>query len=400
MVGALGSGKTATLCVEGIALSLEYPGNVGLVARKTLPELKSTTLKRFFEFLPDPFVVEYNKTDRELKIRTSGQVSTVYFGPLDEIGRYKSLELGWFALDEADETTEDHWLTLCGRLRMRNIPCYGMLATNPTNTNHWIYKRWVVSPTEGYEIFRSKTSENRDNLPEGYENELRKTYDDSWVKRFVEGKFGVLVAGDPCFPNFSEAIHVKNLKPISHLPMLRGWDFGKRRPCVVFCQLTEEGALRIYRTMLGENEDIYQFSDKVIKVSNAHYNTFRFEDYCDIAGKQEHSQGGSDISVLRSKGIFPKFRYSKPDARIQEMRRMMRERVPSGEEMFLVDPCNQYLIEGLMGGFQVDDDMRPKKDGYFEHGIDALGYVICNTCMVESQRSVDIEIPEARWVYA
>ncbi|MBZ4251893.1 hypothetical protein LAJ57_13385, partial [Streptococcus pneumoniae] len=56
MVGALGSGKTATLCVEGLTLSLNHPGNVGLLCRKTLPELKSTTMKRFFEFLPPQLI--------------------------------------------------------------------------------------------------------------------------------------------------------------------------------------------------------------------------------------------------------------------------------------------------------------------------------------------------------
>jgi hypothetical protein len=400
MVGALGSGKTATLCVEAIMLSIENPGNVGLIARRTLPELKSTTMKRFFEFLPDPFVLKWNKTERELYIRTNGKPSLVHFGPLDEIGRYKSLELGFYAIDEADQTTEEHWLTLAGRLRMKDIPCYGLLATNPTSTNHWIYNRWVSDPTRGYALFRSKTKDNEENLPEGYIEELKSTYPENWAKRYIEGLFGVIQSGDPCFPDFKDTTHVKSINPLPDVPMIRGWDFGRRRPCVVFCQVDDLGSVRIYDTYLGQNEDLYLFSDKVIRFSNRKYNTFQFEDYCDIAGKQERDSGQSSITILNNQRIYPKFRYSSPDARATFIRKMMRERTQSGEEKFLIDPRNEYLIEALLGGYYVDDDGKPKKDGYFEHGIDALGYVISNTCMVGSHVAESrIEIPEPKWSY-
>jgi len=369
--------------VEGILQSIEHPGNVGLVARKSLPELKSTTLKRFFEFLPDPLVLSYNKTDRELYIRTNGKPSLVHFGPLDEIGRYKSLELGWFFLDEADQTSEEHWLTLCGRLRLKDIPQYGMIATNPTSTSHWIYKRWVVQPTDGYEIFRSKTSDNEKNLPPGYLEELRKTYPEDWQKRFLDGHFGVLQSGDPAFPDFSEAEHVRRIEPIKGIPIIRGWDFGRRHPCVVFAQLDELGRFRIYRTILGENKDIYEFTDTVLSASKRIFTEWfiknEFEDYCDIAGKQERDSGKPSIQVLHEKRVYPTFRFSRPEVRMREIRRIMRkkkEKVP----VFLIDPCNTYGIEALMSAC-IDEDGKIKKEGYFEHFLDAMGYIIHNTCV-------------------
>lgn len=395
----MGSGKTATLVVEGIALSLQYPGNVGLIARKTLPELKSTTLKRFFEFLPDPLILSYNKTDRELLIRTNGKPSLVHFGPCDEINRYKSLELGWFGLDEADEISEDHWLTLCGRLRMKDIPQFGMLATNPTSPNHWIFRKWMKEPLEGYEIFRSKTSDNAANLPPDYEENLRKTYSSDWVDRFVGGQFGVLQSGDPCFPDFEMSVHALPQEPDKSLPLIRGWDFGRRRPCVVFAQMDKEGRFKILRTLLGENEDIYEFSERVIKYSNQNFNIWKFDDYCDPAGKHERDSGKPSVKVLNEKGIFPRFRMSTPDQRATHMRKMMRGTI-KGEPEFQVDPVNTYLIEAFMGGYQIDDSGKPRKDGYYEHGIDALGYIICNTCMVSSRMvELDVDIPEPRWSY-
>lgn len=402
LVGALGSGKTAVGCVEGILQSIEHPGNVGLVARRSLPELKSTTLKRFFEFLPDPLIISYNKTDRELWIKTNGAPSLVHFGPLDEIGRYKSMELGWFFLDEADQTTEDHWLTLCGRLRLKNIPAFGMLATNPTSTSHWIYKKWVVNPTEGYEIFRSKTSDNEVNLPAGYLDELRKTYPEDWQKRYLDGHFGVLQSGDPAFPDFTEAEHVKKIDPIKGLPIIRGWDFGKKHPCCVFCQIDELGRLRIYRTLKGENRDIYEFADMVLAQSRTHFNYWflrnEFEDYCDIAGKQEHDSGKPSITILQSKRVFPTARYSRIEARVREMRKMMREKL-SGVPRILIDPCNQYGIEAFMSAC-IDDEGKIKKEGYFDHFLDCVGYIVHNTCMVtKGMADSDVVIAEPRWSY-
>lgn len=398
MVGALGSGKTATLCVEGLTLSLNHPGNVGLLCRKTLPELKSTTMKRFFEFLPPQLIESYNKTERELYVKTAGKPSLVHFGPLDDISRYKSLELGWFGIDEADATSEEHWQTLSGRLRLKNIPLFGMGATNPTSPQHWIYKNWVANPLPGYEIFRSKTTDNLAHLPPGYVERLRAIYSDDWASRFIDGEFGVLQNGDPAFPDFNPKHHVKTISPTMGRDMIRGWDFGNRRPCCIFAQFDEMGRFKVFRCILGENEDIYSFRDRVIKFSNQVYNPFNFVDYCDPAGKAQRDSGKPSITVLNEKGIYPKFRFTHPDQRATEVRRMQREFL-KGEPAFQMDPVNAYLIEAFMGGCSVDANGSIKKDGYYEHGIDALGYIIANTCMVINKEKEVVEISEPKWGY-
>ena len=401
MVGALGSGKTSTLCVEALALLVENPGNVGLICRRTLPELKMTTMKRFFEYCPKPMIISWNKTERELYIQTSDpkRPSLLYFGPLDDISRYKSLELGFFGLDEADETDRDHWLTLCGRLRLKGIPLKGMVATNPTSPQHWIHDLWVKEKGPDYELFRSKTSDNMANLPPGYIERLRRSFSDDWARRFLDGEFGVLQSGDPCFPDFTQKHHIKTLNPLNQRDMIRGWDFGKRRPFCCFAQFDDYGRFRIYRHVLGDNEDIYQFRDRIIKMSNQFYNTFNFIDYADPSGAIEKDSGKSSIKVLNERGIYPKYRRTTPSQRAVEMRRMMRE-FKEGEASFLVDPINQYLIEGFMGGYSIDDNGEPKKDGYYEHGMDGVGYIIANTCMMENKvQQSKVEIFEPKWSF-
>lgn len=407
MVGALGSGKTATLCVEGILLSMEFPGNVGLIARNSLPELKTTTLKRFFEFLPEPAIIRWNKTDRELLIRTQGnKPSLIHFGPLDELGRYKSLELGWFGVDEADQMTEDMWLTLCGRLRLKGVRYAAMLATNPTSTRHWIYKRFVESPPQGYEVFRSKTLDNAKYLPDGYVDQLKNNYPEDWQRRYLEGEFGVIQEGDPVFPDFKPTTHSRLTKHIPGRTIMRGWDFGYHHPCVVFAEFDDLQRLRVLRTVLGEDEDLEDsFAPRIIRYSNDQFLGAKFEDFCDPSGVQKKDSGKPSISILNNLRIYPRFRQARVEERVMELRKLMRLQI-EGEPAFQIDPTNHYLIEGFLGGYQygkkkegeVSDE--PKKDGFFDHGQDALGYIIANTCMmgVSTQTFSDFDIPEPNWV--
>lgn len=400
MVGALGSGKSAAGCAEGQTLNQEYPGNVGLIARRTMPDLKKTTMKTFFEFLPEPIIHSWNKTDMELKVKTSqpGVLSTVYFGPLDELERWKSLELGWFFVDELNEITEDMWLVLCGRLRIMGPRLCAMGATNPTSRKHWIYRRWVVDRPKQYELFHGKTEDNKKHLPATYIQNLLDNYPQDYIDRYVKGLWGNVQEGDPVFTEFKQDVHVREVEYIKELPMMRGWDFGWKRPCVVFGQVDDEGRVRIYHTILGEDEDLYSFAGKVQAFSRREYSTCeRWLDYCDIAGKKEQDTGKPSIKVLHEKRIFPLYKFSYPEKRAEDIKRLLNS-WKGGAPMFLIHPRNDYLIEGFLGGYCVDAQEKIKKDKYYDHGFDAMGYMLYYACghATEDVKS-DIVIAEPKW---
>lgn len=48
-IGGFGSGKSFIGCMTGIILSYMYPGNLGIISRSTLVDLKNTTQRTFFE---------------------------------------------------------------------------------------------------------------------------------------------------------------------------------------------------------------------------------------------------------------------------------------------------------------------------------------------------------------
>src|SRR6516162_9036190 len=92
-VGGWGNGKTSAGCAEALMLSIEYPGTTGLIARKTRPELKATTMDTFFNGgggdpdqgdytgCPQELIRSFHKTDQLLTLVNG---SKIHFWPLDE----------------------------------------------------------------------------------------------------------------------------------------------------------------------------------------------------------------------------------------------------------------------------------------------------------------------------
>ena len=67
--GAMGGGKSVALCAEVIWLACKWPKNHILLARKSLRDLKKTTLETFFDMLPTDLIKNYNKTDGVVRIK-------------------------------------------------------------------------------------------------------------------------------------------------------------------------------------------------------------------------------------------------------------------------------------------------------------------------------------------
>jgi hypothetical protein len=406
--GALGAGKSTTIVVESIFLSIEYPGNVGLIARDTLPQLRTTTQAAFFNILPSELLLDYNKLERKVLVRSSGkEPSTIYFHPLDDPERYKSLNLGFFAIDEGDCLQEEMFNILIGRLRhpLPNIRYSGMIASNPTTTHHWLYKKFFEATDPDYALFRAKTHDNVENLPVGYIERLRKSYAPDWQKRYLEGEPGIVQTGSPVFTPFRVETHVR---PVTHKQgrlINRGWDFGFHSPVCVWTEFDELGRFLVLDSLLGHDEDLHKFADRVIQKSNADYPMAKFKDYCDPAGVFKKDTGKSSIQVLNDKRIYPTYRFSKPEERAAEIRRLM-EKLIQGEPAFQIHPRNIFGIECLIGGYQYDKNKDgtlrhdPKKDDIHDHFPDATGYIVANTTMMHNENDGlgdDFDIAEASY---
>lgn len=200
--GAMGGGKTAFLVNEAIQLSLDYPGNRGYLCRHENVTFKKTTLLTLQKFLPNELIKHHHKSDQYYELING---SFIYYGGLKPtqsdkpIDRIKSMDLGWFAIDEVTETSENYFLILSSRLRL-NIPKIryrGLLATNPEPG--WVRHRFIEQSLPDHKFIPALPKENPYNPPD-YEEQLRKLFPPEWIKRYLEGDWDTMVEGIYIFP--------------------------------------------------------------------------------------------------------------------------------------------------------------------------------------------------------
>ncbi len=108
------------------------------------------------------------------------------------------MTLGWFGIDQAEETTETHFNMLAGRLRLilPHIKYKGLLTCNPAPG--WVKQKFVEQKKDNHVFIQSLPKDNP-YLPSDYESELRKIYPPEWVKSMIEGDWNALEGGNFLF---------------------------------------------------------------------------------------------------------------------------------------------------------------------------------------------------------
>lgn len=197
--GAFGGGKTVWLCTEGIQLSLDYPGNVGYLCRHELPAFRRSVLIELEKYLVPEILEQHHQTENYFKFKNG---SYIYYGGLGDdragLARLSSMTLGWFGIDQCDETTETHFNMLAGRLRLilPKIHYYGLLTCNPAPG--WVKQKFIEQKLDDH-IFIQSLPKDNPYLPSDYESGLRKIYPPEWVKSMLEGDWSALEGGNFLF---------------------------------------------------------------------------------------------------------------------------------------------------------------------------------------------------------
>lgn len=275
--GGIGNGKT----FAGIAKALmrvinpDNPPQLGMIARQTYPELRDSTQRTFFELchlmgmLPEVHY-EYRKQENRVKFLNGHEI---IFRSLDDPAKLLSINLGWFYIDQAEEVSEEVFLTLLGRLRaVENPQCW--ITGNPLGHN-WIWHRFIHDPVPGNIIFNAKTEENIHNLPEGYVDSLKNNYNEIWINRYLYGSWDAFEG--QIYPDFEPSIHVKN-----HFTVAPEWrrfigiDHGRTNPtAVLWGAVDQDDVLYIYREHYEAGQDV----DYHARAIQAHLNEGRYETY-------------------------------------------------------------------------------------------------------------------------
>lgn len=214
--GAIRGGKSYFLCAEGLQLSLDFPGNIGYICRYERSVFMTTTYNIMMRIIPEKIIKNHNKQLGRIDlvngsiINYGGLKST---GTEDALTRLKSMDLGWFAWDEASDGTEDLFLFLCGRLNWippevkkvdnelvydyvnidgkvmrRKFRYKGLLASNPEPG--WVKTRFVDQYLEDHKFIPALPTDNK-YLPPNYIENLRKLYPAEWVKKYLDGSWDI-----------------------------------------------------------------------------------------------------------------------------------------------------------------------------------------------------------------
>jgi phage terminase large subunit len=287
--GAVGAGKTLSLCAEALRLAIEYPGSIGLLGRYNYSDLKRTTLFTFMELIDDmpEGIYNYNKSDGVFKLLLpERETSIIYFMRLDILTPIKSLNLDYFGVDETTEVPKEVWDLLVTRLRHGKINrLIGFGATNPDSKSHWLYKYFYDSNDSDYDLIETYSFENT-YLPEHYLKQLDKMkVDKDFYDRYVMGKWGSFKG--LVYKSFNRGIHViENRNPHPDSRVYRTIDFGYNNPFVcLFVERTKDDEWIIF-------DEHYQkemlLSEHVIEINRRNYpieNT-----WCDPSAKQERME--------------------------------------------------------------------------------------------------------------
>lgn len=398
-VGGIGSGKSLIGCITTLSWAILYPGEY-MVCRQFSPELRATTYKTFLEICPPELIVEHRMSEMQIRIKASGgAISTIYFRPLEEPDKFRSMNLSGFYIDEANQCSEEAFMILQGRLRGRGIR-KGILTTNPKG-HDWIY-RWFVQKDflkteeakKQMHLIKAPSTENI-HLPEGYLQSMMSAWDDARIKREIEGSFDAFEG--QVYSDFRRDVHV--VRPF-RIPA--SWerhiriDHGYRNPAaVLFFAVSPEGDCYVYRELY-----VREWLIKEIVRGNKKEQKQGLTDYIKGAGSfktakidpstkaRRGSNGASDYDEYRRHWPeeLPVLQLAKNDVQvgIDRVKSYLKPDQKTGKPMlYIFDTCTNLLeeittyrypdLKPNQVGSKAEDEKPIKVD---DHALDALRYMV------------------------
>jgi len=255
-------------------------------------------------------------------------------------------------------------------------------------TRRWIVRRkWsnnglsVGFNRRGHKVMFLHYSANRFKDARWKESEAKNYDPDVWEREFELNPDAV--EGSKVFRVFNIKMVKKDI-PLQHdIPLIRGWDFG-RKSAVVFLQYNNRlKLLTILRNILQEYSDAESLVVETNEVTNEILSTCRgfgsyILDYCDpFSGPREtFISGSSEIFEVeqKMKAICNKKMRARSARRVSIETAIAIVRAVIRQGMEIDDRCDT-LVKGFRGGYVLRQrKAEPVKDGHYEHVFDALKY--------------------------
>lgn len=197
-IAGVGAGKSWSLAWWVLDQCMKYPGNIGMVAAATNPQLRMATIPTFHEVF-DLAGIEYKFSEWRGVCEFPGTGSWFKYQSLDiPEDQLKGSTLGFLAVDEVDACPEQHIKKLLARLRRAQASRHARLTGNSPPPQHYL-ETWFLpqkAKAAGKKVMgrlmQSSTYENT-LLPPDYIEKLETQYPPGTVdyRRYVMGEMGV-----------------------------------------------------------------------------------------------------------------------------------------------------------------------------------------------------------------
>ena len=401
-----------------------------------MPELKSTTMKTWHQWVPKEsghWVGQgpptHHVIDHENKIDM--EVLFVALDTPDDVKKVLSLELTSAWINEAREVPKAILDGLSGRVGRFNpdiedqktfaVNPQVLMDTNPPESDHWwavmaekdistSFGRQMLKSMEEaeaelradgllfpgqrlYEFFKqpgayTNKAENLENLTPGYYTRLKAGKTEQWIDVYVNGNYGFVQTGKPCYPEYNDQLHCQEIEPIPGIKIVIGIDFGLT-PAALFGQHTPEGQWRVYSEVCGEDMNLYQLAEAIRQHVSEHYRGFKIGKITgDPAGDNRSpsdKQSRTSFQILAAEKVFA---VAAPDPTNDIVRRLASVQKPlarliNGQPGFLISPKAGITRRGMAGGYAYkrvkvsgDEKFQDKPDkNRYSHPCDAMQYM-------------------------
>lgn len=299
LMGPLGGGKTTGCMQAGAVIAAIQPicsdgviRSKGVVIRDTFRNLEKTVLGDWFDWFPkemkDPITGQDMwdfaggndrpavHTRRWKSERGIVESITEFIGigeqKIENITRGARWTWGW--VNEWDLVSLDIVEAIDKRLPRypprrwladpKASPIPFLLGDfNAPDRENWTHKVFREgAPRPGWKLYvqpggMEPDAENKQNLPDGYYENMVATMPDWQVQRFVHNKFGYSRYGKPVYPEYNERKHLstRELMPVADIPLRIGADAGGT-PALVIMQRMPNGQVRWLDEVTSDREKI------------------------------------------------------------------------------------------------------------------------------------------------
>lgn len=422
LVGALGCGKTFCLGLKTVIMIFKHPGINHLWYRKSIPQLKSTTLRQLLEdVFPALGMKEKthwrhhaDPTQRYVSIMIEDQESRIYYRPYKNQGishdvmvdDIKSFNIDCIGIDEPNTLGLDTYLMIEGRTGRwtKSLPKELQqvnITGNPPSMNHWLNLMYGkgkdpnnpdkdLKNKKSYKMWYMSTYDNRDAIAADYLESLE-AKSEEWKRTYLYGLPGfVEYSGVAVFgKNFDEDKHIsyEPMRADPDLPLILGWDIsssGVDKACAIM-QLNKHATLCILDEVVTDDPGLGPFIN-IVKQRIANFwrtNVTPPESFADPAAWTTSQIILLSPSMMLARTGFPSRKGAKDlPTRLNSVVELLTRDGNNGEPGLLVNRQNcPVAIQGFIGGYKYKTieeadrilSAQPEKNLY-SHIMDAIQY--------------------------